>query len=305
MQRELAQQRGVVFFGDAFAAAVAEKGFFVAAVAADVDAHVFHHAQHGYVHLAEHFDAFFAVQQGDVLGCGDDNGAVYRDFLGDGELDVARARGHVEDEVVQFVPQGLLQQLHDGATDHGAAPDHGGFIGDDESHGVGLQAVSFHGDEVFVFPGVGAFALGNAQHHTDAGAVDVCVEYAHAGAFGLQRQGEVDGGGGFAHATLARGHGNDVLDAGNGLDVFLAFVGVDFLSHVDINTLNAINVVEGVGEQLFQGAGDAFGRVWQFDHHGDLAAVVRGQGFHRTQFIQVLAQVGVAVLLYGGFQCLL
>ncbi len=93
VQGQLAEERCVVFLGNAFAAAVAEEGLFVAAVAADVDAHVFDNAQHGDVDFAEHFDAFFAVQQGDVLRGGDDDGAGYRDFLGEGELDVAGARG--------------------------------------------------------------------------------------------------------------------------------------------------------------------------------------------------------------------
>src|SRR5690554_8066175 len=98
----------------------------MAAAGADVDAHVLDYAQHRDVDFAEHFDAFFAVQQGDVLGGSDDDGADDRDFLGQGELDVAGAGGHVDDEVVEFVPEGLLEQLHDDAADHGAAPDHGG-----------------------------------------------------------------------------------------------------------------------------------------------------------------------------------
>ena len=46
VQGQLAEERCVVFLGNAFAAAVAEEGLFVAAVAADVDAHVFDDADH-------------------------------------------------------------------------------------------------------------------------------------------------------------------------------------------------------------------------------------------------------------------
>src|SRR5690554_2202023 len=258
VQGQLAQQDGFVFFRDAFAAAVAEEGFFVAAVGADVHAHVFDHADDRDVDFAEHFDAFFTVQQGDVLRGGDDDGAGYRDFLAQGELDVAGAGGHVYDEVVELIPQGLLEQLHDGAADHRAAPGHGGFVSGDEGHGVGLQAVGGDGYEVFVFAHVRALAFGDAEHHADAGAVDVGIQDSNPGTFGVQGQGEVDGGGGFAHAAFARGNGDDVFHARYGGDVFVDLAGVDFLGHVDFCAFNAAYKFEGVGDDLFQAAGDAF-----------------------------------------------
>ena len=277
----------------------------MAAVAADVDAHVFDHAKHRDVDFAEHFDAFLAVQQGDVLGCGDDDGAGYRDFLGQGELDVAGAGGHVDNEVVEFVPEGLLQQLHHGAADHGAAPDHGGFLGDDEGHGVGLESVGVHGDEVFVFAGIRAFTFRHAEHHADAGAVDVGVEDADPCTFGLESQSQVDGGGGFADTALAGGDGDDVFHAGDRGQVFLDFVGVDFLAHVDVHVLDTIDVFQGVTDQLFQGACDAFRGVWQLDHEGNVPVVVGIEGFNGTQFVEVLVEVGIAVLANRCLQGLL
>ena len=223
-----------------------------------MNAHVFDDADHRDVDFAEHFDAFFAVQQGNVLRGGDDDGAGDRDFLAEGELDVAGAGGHVDDEVVEFIPQGLLEQLHNGAADHGAAPGHGGFVGGDEGHGVGLQAVSLHGHEVFVFAYVRALAFGDAEHHADAGAVDVGVEDAHSCAFGLQGQGEVDRCGRFAHASLAGGYRDDVFHARYGRKVFVDFAGVDFLAHVDFGAFNAGDKFQGIGDDLFQAAGDAF-----------------------------------------------
>ncbi len=213
--------------------------------------------------------------------------------------------GHVDDEVVEFIPEGLLEQLHHGATDHGAAPDHGGFLGDDEGHGVGLEAVSVHGDEVFVFASVRAFAFGHAEHHADAGAVDVGVEDADPGAFGLERQSEVDGGGGFTDATLAGGDGDDVFHAGHRGQVFLDFVGVDFLAYVDVHIFYPVDVFQGVAHQLFQGAGDAFRGVWQLDHEGDVSVLIGIQGFNGTQFVEVLVQVRVTVLANRCLQGLL
>ena len=74
--------------------------------------------------------------------------------------------------------------------------------------------MGIHGDEVFVFAGVRAFAFGHAEHHADAGAVDVGVEDANPCAFGLECQSQVDGGGGFTDATLARRDSDDVFHAG-------------------------------------------------------------------------------------------
>jgi hypothetical protein len=46
-------------------------------------------------------------------------------LLAQRELDVAGARGHVDDQVVQVFPVGLAHQLLQRLAGHGAAPDHG------------------------------------------------------------------------------------------------------------------------------------------------------------------------------------
>src|SRR5439155_4942737 len=53
-----------------------------------------------------------------------------------------------------------------------------------------------------------------AEHHRDAGAVDVGVHQAHAPALHVQGQGEVGGHGRFADAALAAGDGDEVFDVG-------------------------------------------------------------------------------------------
>ena len=87
--------------------------------------------------------------------------------------------------------------------------------------------------------------------------------------------------------------------------VFLDFVGVDFLAHVDVHVLDTIDVFQGVTDQLFQGSCDAFRGVWQLDHEGNVPVVVGIEGFNGTQFVEVLVEVGIAVLANRCLQGLL
>ena len=72
-------------------------------------AHIFHQAEDRHADFLEHAQAFAGVEQGDVLRGGDDDGAGDRHFLRQGELNVAGAGGHVDDQIVQIVPAGVIQ----------------------------------------------------------------------------------------------------------------------------------------------------------------------------------------------------
>ena len=184
----------------------------VTALAADVHRHVLHHTQDRHVHLAKHLYAFLGVHQGDVLGSGHNDSPRHGGLLRQGELDVTGTGGHVDNEVIQLPPKGLLQHLPQGAARHGAAPDHGGALGDEVAHGHGLEPVGLHRQQVLPVLLVGPHALGNPQHQLLAGAVDVGIEQPHPAAPGQQGQRQVDRGGGLADPALARGYGDDVLD---------------------------------------------------------------------------------------------
>ena len=55
--------------------------------------------------------------------------------------------------------------------------------------------------------------LAGAEHDRNVGAVHVSVEQADRGAEGFERDGEVYRDGGLAHATLAAGHRDQLLNA--------------------------------------------------------------------------------------------
>ena len=64
-----------------FTAAFAKDMLLVAAVRADVGAHILDDTQHRYFDFLKHLQAPAGIQQGDVLGRGHDDGAAHRDFL--------------------------------------------------------------------------------------------------------------------------------------------------------------------------------------------------------------------------------
>ena len=203
--------------GHAFATVGPEDVFAVATVGATVDGHVFDDAQDGHADLLEHAQALARVQQGDVLRRGDDDGAGQRHALAQRERDVAGARRHVDQQVVQIPPVGLVEQLIQGLGGHRPAPDHGLVGFDQEADAHHLHTVVLHRLDGLAVGTLGA--AGDTHHHGLAGAVDVGIQDAHAGAFGGQGQRQVDGRGALAHAALARSHGNDAVSYTH-LDVY-------------------------------------------------------------------------------------
>ena len=186
---------------------------------AHVHRHVLDDAEDRHADLLEHLDALLGVEQRDVLRRGHDHRAGHRHALRQRELDVAGAGRQVDDQVVEVLPVGLAQQLLQRLRGHRAAPDHGLVLVDQEADRHHLHAVVLQR-----LHGLAVLALGparDAQHHRQAGAVDVGIEQADAGALGRQRERQVGGGGALADAALARGHGDDVLDVGHQLHAAL------------------------------------------------------------------------------------
>lgn len=117
----------------------------VIAFGADKVTHVLNHPEHLCVCLFEHVDASDGIDQGDILRRGDDGRAVEDDLLRDGQLHVARAGRHVEDQDVEAAPTHLVEELLDGLHDHESAPDDGTVRPDEEAHRHCLDAVVLQG----------------------------------------------------------------------------------------------------------------------------------------------------------------
>ena len=102
-----------------------EEEVFLVAMVADEVGHVLDDAEHGHVDALEHEDAAGNVDQREGMGRGDDNGAIERGLLDERELDIARAGRHVDDEVIEVAPIGLVEDLLHVSGNHGPAHDGG------------------------------------------------------------------------------------------------------------------------------------------------------------------------------------
>src|SRR5437773_984785 len=107
----------------------------------------------------------------------------------DGDARIARARWHVEDEVVEGAPHDVAQELLDGRVDHRPAPDQGLALGNEEPDGHDLDAVGLDGDDLVVEHAGLAFG---AHHDRHIGAVDVHVYQTHGMPLLFERQRQVD-----------------------------------------------------------------------------------------------------------------
>ena len=139
--------------------------------------------------------------------------------------------------------------------------------------------------------GAGRLAL-DAQHQRLAGAVDVGVEHAHAGAFGRQGQRQVDGGGALAHTAFARGHGDHVLDAGQQGLAARGRVREDLGGPGHVHAGDAIHLLECGFDQGGVGGPLRAGGVTQRDLDPGLAAL-HGEGLEVAGAHPVLAGQGV------------
>ena len=99
----------LVVLGHFLAAISAKDVLNMTAVCTDVNRHVFDNAQNRHAYFFKHLDALFGIQQSDVLGCGHNHGACHGHALAECELNVTRARRHVDDQIIQVFPIGLSQ----------------------------------------------------------------------------------------------------------------------------------------------------------------------------------------------------
>jgi hypothetical protein len=183
-----------------------------------------------------------------------------------------------------------------GLGGHGATPDHGLVLPHQKTDRHELHPVVLQG-----FHGLAVFALGaafDAHHHGLAGAVDVGVQNAHARTLGGQRQRQIGGSGALAHPTLARGHGNDVLDLRQQLHAALGRVRDDLAGHVSRHVVHPRHALGGGDQGLTQRRDLALGGVAQF-HVKRHAGALDTEVFELLGGNEILACVGIGDGLQG------
>ena len=271
VERKPAQERHVVIGAHLLAAALSEDRLRVPAIRADMHAHVLDDAHDGHTHLVEHLEPLARIDQRNVLRCGHDHGAGYGHLLRERELDVAGAGRHVDDEVIEVTPVGVLQQLLQRLRHHRAAPDHRRVDVDQKADRHRLQPVRFERLQRLAVPGLGTAR--DAEHHRLRRSVDVGIEHADLRALRGERQREIDGGGRLADTTLAARDRDDVLDAGHELDATLHRMRRDFLRHVDGDAPRARQRRERVDDQLAQRLVLRLRGIAELDVDDDVGAV--------------------------------
>src|SRR5690606_31921990 len=118
-------------------------------------------------------------------------------------------------------PGDVVQELPDGAANHGPTPDDGGAFRQQEADGNDLDAEALSRPETART--LALVALFEAEHGRQVWASDVCVDDADFRAGSCECDREVGRDGGLADAALVRGDGDDVANAGNRL---LPFAGI-------------------------------------------------------------------------------
>ncbi len=220
-------------------------------VAADVHAHVLDDTQHRHFHFLEHHDAFFGVDQRDILRRGDHNGTRYRNVLRQRQLNVTGAWRHIQHQIIQIRPHCLLQHLQQRLAGHRAAPDHSVIVGHQVTDRVSRQAVR-HDRRHMRAVRRGWTLVFRAQHVWNGRTVDIGIQNTDLCPFRRQRQRQVNGSRGFPHPALARTDGNDVFHPVDARLVFNALQRGDAVAQLPVNRFCAGNAQQLSAGLLFQ-----------------------------------------------------
>ena len=286
----LEQVRDAVVVAYPLTAALAEGLVSLPVVAVEV-AHVLDDGDARNAQLAEHAHALLHVDERQFLRRGDHDGGGDGQHLADGELHVARARGHVDDQVVQVAPRGGGQHLVDETGHHGPAHDRGALTGEPERHDADALVLRRRdGSRLFVHL---QHRLLRGRHRGKRRAEDVGVEDPNLGAHHPQRVREVHGRRGLSHAPLARGHRDDVPDALQALDGVGHVIGHGLRGHVDVARLGPLQRRHELSRQAIELLLDRARGGGELQGERDVAGVGYAEILDESAVDDVLAKVRV------------
>ena len=97
----------------------------VSALGTRIKGHVLDNSEHRDLELAEHVEALPGVDQGHVLGGGDDDRAGHRHVLAEGQGHVTGPRGQVDDHIVELPPEHVADELFERFLQERTPPDDG------------------------------------------------------------------------------------------------------------------------------------------------------------------------------------
>ena len=197
--------------GGLFALALAEEVDLSAAVGAGNIAHVLHKADDGNIHFFGHLHGLFHDHGDEVLRGGDNDDAVERNGLEDAQRHIARAGGHIDEEVVD-IPDHVRPELLDNAADDGATPDDGiGLVLEQQVDGHQLHTCAA-GAGIKPCLRAGGLVV-HAEGLGDRGTRDIGVHDADLEAAAVHGDGKLACDHRLAHAALAGNDAEHLSDA--------------------------------------------------------------------------------------------
>nr|DAW15492.1 MAG TPA: hypothetical protein [Caudoviricetes sp.] len=276
-KRNLRQQGHTGLFGQARAAVVAENIItFVGMGSRGEPRHILDNAENRHVDLVagEHRYPLAGVGESDFLRGGDNDRAGDTEGLHERQMDVARARRHIDEEIVELAPVGVADELAQGVACHGAAPEHGLVGVDHEAYRQNLDSMALGGNYEVAAVDLVDKQLGflKPEHFRNRRAEDVGVEQTDTVAFAGESNGEVAGYGRFPDASLAARYADDIFHTGQRIDRFLGYDTTRGQVYLNLDIASAGNMDSGLA-----GFGKRFaeriGRTVENERETDVAPV--------------------------------
>ena len=214
------EETDAIFFGDGAVAVLAKN---IIAVVGQFGGrkprHILHDAEDWHIDfvIAEHIDALDNIGDSHLLRRGYDDCATEFKGLNHCEMYVARTGGQVKQQVVQFAPIAIVDDLIEEVGRHRTAPNCGAVGIDEKSHRQHLDTVFFGGNNQI--PAVLRLSAKRlvtfeTKHFWHRGSKNIGVNQSHFVAQLCEGDGEICGNSALAHSTFARRHSDDVLDLG-------------------------------------------------------------------------------------------
>ncbi len=180
--------------------------------------HIVDKAEHRHIdlRLAEHGYTFSCVGKRHLLGCGYNDSTGQTEGLHKGEMYIARTRRHVDEEVVELAPVGLLYELFESVRGHSTTPDSRAVGVDEETyrkhfHAVGLRWNYKVAAVYLVHIQLCAF---KAEHLGKRRTEDIGVEDTDTISLSGKRHCKVGGNGAFAYTAFTRRYCYYIFHAG-------------------------------------------------------------------------------------------
>src|SRR5512138_2105635 len=195
------------------ATAVTEHVDMLAAMRAVHTCHVLDDAEQRCANTLEHADGASHVTGRNVLRCGDEHRTLHVDRLHERKLRVTGSGRHVDDQVIEFAPLDLLDELLQDAGDERTAHDRWLLRLEEKAEAHQLHAMTLEGNDLlFTLRTRDPWPTFFTEHERDVGSVDVGVQQTDAQAPVRESSREVHRDRGLADAALARADGHNVVD---------------------------------------------------------------------------------------------